>query len=159
VDLRTRGPFDFPDGTLVGSARVIHGDLVRRMRGQYSLLGSKRWRSGDAGEIGALLNVSWQERAWREDQKSTGNPVARSDLIAGRTVAAPNGTSETTSVGTRKRLAATASLVWRRSEFLELYADGNYTEFRTLQDSQQINVLAAPTFVPGSVALFPGTND
>jgi len=159
IDLRTRRPFDFKGRQLVGSARLIHGDLVNESAPQVSMLASNRWKASDSGEFGALVNISRQKRAWREDQKGTGNPLARADLIAGQTVVAPNGTSETTSAGERERNAADIVLQWRPSAALELYAEGSYAEFRTRQDSYQINVSASPTFVAGSPTLFPGTND
>lgn len=162
IDLRTRRPFDFAGHEVVVSGRSTYGDLANRIKPQISLLASNRWQIG-GGEFGALIDLAYQERAWREDQKSTGNPVARNDLVAGRTVVAPNGTSETTSVGKRKRTAGTVMLQWRPSDTLELYAEGSYAEFRTFQDSYQINAFplspASPTFVAGSPTLFPGTND
>ena len=159
IDLRTRRPFDFKGRTLAGSARLIHGDLVDRSQPQFSLLASDRWKTAGSGEFGALIHLAHQKRAWREDQKGTGNPLSRADLIPGQTVIAPNGTSETTSFGDRERNAASLVLQWRPSKALELYAEGNYTEFLTRQDSHQINVTASPTFVAGSPAVFPGTND
>lgn len=159
IDLRTRRPFDFGGREIVASARLVRGDLVRASTPQFSLLASDRWRDAGGGQFGALLNVSLQKRAWREDQKSTSNPAARSDLLAGQTVFAPKGTSETSSVGDRDREAVSAALQWRPSAQLELYADGAYAQFRTLQQSYQINVAASPTFAAGSVSLFPGTQD
>lgn len=159
IDLRTRRPFDFKSREIVGSTRLVYGDLVDRNATQFSALVSNRWKTATAGEFGALVNFSHQDRAFREDQKGTGNPLARTDLFAGRAVVAPNGTSETTSLGNRKRTAANAVLQWRPSANFELYAEGSYTEFQTRQNSYQINVLASPAFVAGSPALFPGTND
>jgi iron complex outermembrane recepter protein len=168
IDLRTRRPFDFPGREGVASVRLIRGDLAASTKGQVSVLASHRWKTAGAGEFGALVNLSVQERAWREDQKGTGNPVARTDLVAGRTVNAPNGTSETTSIGERRRTAGHAMLQWRPSPALDLYAEASYAELRTIQNSHQINVVpraapsdpaAAPVFVPGSVTLFPGSED
>lgn len=159
IDLRTRRPFDFKGREVVGSTRLVHGDLVDRNAVQFSALASNRWKTAASGEFGALLNVTYQDRSFREDQKSSGNPLSRTDLIAGQTVVAPNGTSETTSLGSRKRTAANMVLQWRPSSNLELYAEGSYTEFETRQNSYQLNIQAAPTFVAGSPALFPGTND
>jgi iron complex outermembrane recepter protein len=159
IDLRTHRPFDFNGSEFVGSARLIHGDLAQRDEPQFSLLGSDRWQTDAAGEIGALLNVSYQERAFREDQESEGNPLALTNLLPGQTVIAPNGTSQTTSIGVRKRTAGNLVLQWRPSSSLDLYAEGSYAQFRTMQDSYQINVEASPSFVPGSVTVFPGTDD
>lgn len=164
IDLRTRRPFDFAGREAIVSARLIHGDLVDKTEGQFSLLASNRWKTAGAGEFGALINLSVQRRAFREDQKSTGEPVRPADLAAGR---APNGTSETSSVGERKRTAGHVALQWRPSAAFELYAEASYAELRTLQDSHQINVVPCrpgnpPTcagHIPESVTVFPGTDD
>lgn len=158
IDLRTRRPFDFRGDEVAGSARYIRGDLVRDGKAQYAVLASKRWRGTDGGEFGALVNFSYQERAWREDQKGTSTPLARTDIIPGRTVIASNGTSESASLGLRQRTAGGLVLQWRPAPALELYAEGNYAELKTRQDSYQINVSASPSFVAGSARLFPGTD-
>ena len=159
VDLRTHRPFDFQDRQLLGSVRGIHGDLVDDQEPQFSTLLSDRWQTESLGEFGALVNFAYQRRAWREDQKSTGNPIARSNIIPGQTVIVPNGTSETTSLGHRERTAGSLVLQWRPSDSLEFYAEGNYAEFKTIQNSYQINVTPSSIFVAGSPRLFPGTND
>lgn len=159
IDLKTRRPFDFDGRQIVASGRVIHGDLVNEERPQFSTLLSDRWQTGWAGEFGALVNFSYQQRAWREDQKSAGNPISRTDLLPGQTVIAPNGTTETASAGQRERTAGSLILQWRPSDALEFYAEGGYAEFNTQQDSYQINVMAAPGFAAGSPALFPDSHD
>ncbi len=159
IDLRTHRPFDFAGRQLFGSARVIHGDLADMQRPQFSTLLSDRWKTEDFGEFGALMNFTYQERAYREDQKSAGNPTVNNNIIAGQSVIVPNGTSETSSLGQRNRMASNLTLQWRPSDNLELYAEGNYAEFKTIQNSNQINVSPSSTFVPGSPKLFPNTND
>lgn len=159
IDLRTRQPFDFAGDATVLAVRGIRGDLAERGAGQFSALVSRRLRLGAAGEFGALVNLALQDRAWREDQKSAGNPLLRTDLVAGTTVRAPNGTSETVSAGMRHRSTASVLLQWRPSDALELNAQAHVARLRTVQDSQQINVTAGTGFVPGSVSLFPGTSD
>lgn len=156
VDLRTRRPFDFSAPALAATARAVHGDLVGASAPQFSVLGTQRWKLG-GGEFGALLSLSSQRRSWREDQKSSGNPVLRNDLVPGQAVIAPNGTTESASMGRRQREAANFALQWRPQPELELYAEGSYAQFKTLQDTYQANASASATFVPGSVALFPGT--
>jgi TonB-dependent receptor len=159
VDLRTHRPFDFEDRQLLGTVRGIYGDLVDKQEPQFSTLLSDRWRTESFGEFGALVNFAYQRRAWREDQKSAGTPVARNNVIPGQAVIVPNGTSETSSLGHRERTAGSLVLQWRPSDTLELYAEGNYAEFKTIQDSYQINVTPSSTFVAGSPRLFPGTSD
>jgi len=166
VDLRTRRPFDFTTGQFATSARWIYGDLGERTAPQVGALASQRWALAGAGEFGALLSVSLQRRAWREDQKSTGTPALRADIAPGATVA--TSTSETTSVGTRRRSAASAVLQWRPAPDRELYAEAAYQEFITRQDSHQINASAPrapdvegapPVFEPSSVTFFPGSTE
>jgi len=159
IDLRTRRPFDFKGREVVASTRLIYNDLVDRSATQFSTLVSNRWKLDSSGEFGALVNVAFQDRSFREDQKSSGNPLTRTDLMAGQATVVPNGTTETSSLGSRKRSSANVVLQWRPSANLELYAEGNYAQFETRQNSYQMNVLASPTFAPGSPALFPGTND
>lgn len=159
VDLRTRRPFDFNGAATAGTVRHIRGDLVRDGEFQYSLLASKRWRQAGSGEFGALVNFSHQERAWREDQKSVGNPLARNDIVAGQTVFARNGTSESASQGLRERTAGGIVLQWRPNERLELYAEGHLAELKTRQDTYQLNLTASSTFVPGSAEMFAGSSD
>ncbi len=159
IDLHSWRPLDFGGHAGVLALRAIHGDLARATRPQFALLASTRGHSAEAGGFGLLVNLSLQRRAFREDLRSTGAPLLRTDLLPGQAVSAPNGTSDTMSVGERRRSAAAAVLQWRPRPALELLAEFNATELRTRQDSHQVNVAAGPTAVPGSVALFPGTAD
>ena len=159
IDLRTRRPFDFGGDANVLAVRAIHGDLASRTSGQASALVSRRAWLGTMGELGVLLNLALQNRSWREDQKSDGNPLVRNDLVPGTSVFAPNGTSETVSAGRRHRTTASLVLQWKPSDLLEVNAEAHIARLKTIQDSQQINVTAGSGFVPGSATLFPGTND
>ncbi|GAB6043424.1 TonB-dependent receptor [Endothiovibrio diazotrophicus] len=158
IDLRTYRPFDFAGRRLAVTAGAIHGDLADETRGRLSLLASDRWRTR-AGEVGALLSLSTQQRPWREDQKSTGAPTPRDDLIAGRTLLVPNGSSETTSRGLRERNALDLVLQWRPNDALELYAEATGGELRTDQDSYQLNASTSSTFLIDSLARFPASDD
>ena len=171
VDLRTRRPFDFRGHTLALTARHLHGDLVGKGAGQFSLLYGGRGKLG-AGEAAMLLNVVLQDRMFREDQKGTGTPMrcsarattgCRLDLVPGQDTVVPGNTSETVSSGRRRRSGATLMLGWRPAPSLDLYAEGHYAELKTRQDSQQVNAGpnfgAGSGFDPASVVLFPGTQD
>jgi iron complex outermembrane recepter protein len=171
VDLRTRRPFDFRDPALTLAARLLHGDLVDEQAGQFSLLYGSRIPMG-AGQAAVLVNLVAHDRAWREDQKGTGTPMLCSaantrgctvDLVPGEETVVPGSTSESTSLGTRRRQAASLMLGWRPSTAVDLYAEAHYAELRTRQDTFQFN--AGPDFTrgsgfdPDSVVLFPGTQD
>jgi iron complex outermembrane receptor protein len=155
VDVRTRRPFDFPHSELSGSVRSIYGDLVKKSEPQYSMLASSRWNTEALGQVGLLFNAANQKRAWREDQKSAGAPF----VPVGQTFVAPNGITESISVGQRERKSASVVLEWTPQESLQLYAEAHYAEFLTKQDTYQIYGNAPTNFVTGSPVLFPGTND
>jgi TonB-dependent receptor len=161
IDLRTHRPFDFSGPTAIGTARLMHAGLAQQTKPQASFLGADRWAVPGAGEVGVMLDVSYQARAFREDQKSEGNPLYTADVVPGQTILVPNGTSETTSMGTRTREAGDLMVQWRPSPSLEIRLQQELAQLRTLQDSYQINVTvpSAFTFVPGTPVLFPGTND
>lgn len=172
VDLRTRRPFDFRKPTLALSARYLHGDLVDKGAGQFSLLYGGR-TAVPAGEAAVLVNLVLQDRAYREDQKGTGAPtpcsaraappqVCRLDLVPGEDTVVPSSSSESTSFGRRRRSAASVMLGWQPSPAWDLYAEAHFAELHTRQDTQQVNI--GPNFAPGSfdptsVSLFAGTHD
>jgi len=169
IDARTWHPFDLAGRQLVLSARAIHGDLVDKTGGQASVLLSDRWKIDSAGEFGALLSLSVQRRQWREDQKSTGAPVKRSyDPATGAipastdatlpTLLAPSSTTESTSLGRRDRSAGSLALQWRPSPEWLLCAEGHAAEFKTRQDTYQINVFTSSAAGSGAT-LFDGTNN
>src|SRR6185369_14561570 len=87
----------------------------------------------------------------------------RFDLVPGMDTVVPNGTSETTSVGRRRRHAASLMLGWRPEAAWDLYLEAHHAELKTRQDSLQVNAgpnfAAGSGFDPASVVLAPGTQD
>lgn len=158
INLRTRQPFDVAGDQAVASLRLLNGDLVEKARAQVSGLVIRRWRGSD-GDWGLLLNLQLQQRAFREDNKSSGPPTARTDLLPGQTVYAPSAASETLSQGVRTRRAGSLVLGWRPAEHLQLQFEAHWAALRTRQDSRQINAVASSQAEPGSLQLFPGTQD
>jgi len=157
VDLRTRRPFDFDGRQLLGSARVIHGDLVDDEKPQFSTLLSDRWHTENFGEFGALFNAAYQQRAWREDQNSFGNPTAIN--LNGQTAVAPNGAINTVTRGQRERIGGSMILQWRPNEKWDLYAEAHHAQFKTWQDGYQLFMNPSGRFNAAGVSLFPGSSD
>lgn len=155
VNLRTRRPFDFVGGQAIASVRELRGDLVDQGKTQYSMLLSNRWKAAGFGEFGALLSVAVQDRAFREDLKSIGNPVVRS--VGGQTVIAPNGTLEAASFGTRKRRGGDLALQWHPNSALDLYAEANYSELTTIQNQYYLQASAPAT--ASAATTIRGTQD
>jgi hypothetical protein len=81
--LRTRRPLDFKGLTVAGNIRGIYSDLAKELTPAVSGLIADRWDTG-AGEIGALVSVSYQERKFRSDLISTGTRPAAPRSCRGR---------------------------------------------------------------------------
>lgn len=170
INLRLRKPFDAPGLQIAGQARGTYYDLVGKFQPAVSGLVSDRWNTG-IGEIGALISVSYQKTAFRNDTDATGNATARTDLVdvnkngvlgeAADTVFIPAGTNNSYSAGSRERIGVNGSLQWRPAPNLELYADGFYSHYNIKQDylilSAGLNGQTAQTV--GPIALFPGSNN
>jgi TonB-dependent receptor len=167
IDIRFRKPFDFKGLEVDAMYRIVNGSLVRESKPQYNLLVSDRWKAG-GGEMGVLVNVSYQLRPLREDQAMIGNPtpydilstgaiVAHSSANTGsQTISVPNGDYQVSIIGFRRREGVNAVLQWKPNPRLEFDLEGNYHEFLTHQDQYGFSqVLGQLT----SVTLWPGTND
>lgn len=157
VNLRTLRPFDFTGRRIAGSARAIYGDLAGTVRPQATLLLADRWRFDGGVELGAVGSFALQERPFREDQKSAGAPKRDDSVLPGVTYS--NGTSESASAGTRRRLGGSLIVESRLSDAARVYAEAGYAELRTRQDTYQMNVSAPGTFEADSPRLFAGTQD
>lgn len=171
VDLRTRHPFDFRQPALAATARYLHGDLAGKGAGQLSVLLGGRAPAG-VGEVAGLVNLVLQDRAYREDLKGSGAPMlcsarassgCRLDLAPGQDSVVSSSTSESTSLGRRRRGLATVMLGWRPSAAVDLYAEAHLAELSTRQQTQQVNVgpnfAAGSGFDPASVTFFAGSHD
>jgi iron complex outermembrane receptor protein len=159
VDLRTRRPLDLKGFTASGSLRATYADSVEKATPSGSLLIADKWDTG-IGEIGLLGSVTYQDRKYRQDIDSTGAPTPRNDMIAGQTVFAPNGNNQVLVIGKRQRIGGNVALQWRPSPTLEFTLDGQYQRFETTQQQYNANTATAGSaVVPGSVTLFPGTQD
>ncbi|MBT0961756.1 TonB-dependent receptor [Denitromonas iodatirespirans] len=161
IDLRTHRPFDFAGHKVSVTAQGLHGDLAEQVGPKLSVLLSDRWQSAGWGEFGVLLNVFQQKRYYREDKKDTGAPLARTDIVPVRTVFVNGGTSEYVNLGDREHSGGNLVMQWRPVDNLELYAEASYFDFKTTEDTHQLNVVVdgSTSFVPGSAVLFPGTDD
>jgi iron complex outermembrane recepter protein len=150
IDLRTRRPLDFKGFTLSGTAKGNYSDLVDAVTPSISGLIADRWDTG-IGEVGALLNVSYQQRKFRADLISTGTPATSTTIIPGEEVNAPNGAYNVTPIGDRKRLGIDGMLQWKPSADLEVYLEGHFAKFINLNDNYGGSVgLGGLTAEPGA---------
>ncbi len=71
IDIRTHRPFNFDDRKIVFAARGIHQDAAEKTDPNISLLASNRWEVG-GGEFGALVNISYAETHYRDQNTTAG---------------------------------------------------------------------------------------
>lgn len=149
VDLRTRHPFDFVGREVVVRAGAMRGDLADDTTPLFSLLASDRGDTG-IGEMGVLLNVGYQKRAYREEYVESGTTT-----VGG--VSLPSAWTLTVNEGERTRFGASIILQWRPTEQSEFYAEAHHSQFKTIETADQIFVtnIGAAT----NIVLFPGTSD
>ncbi len=159
VDVRTRRPLDQAGLVVSASARARYSDLADEVKPLVSALVSNSWAVGD-GEFGILLSGAYQERAFATDIVNIGAPAARTDILAGETLAAPNGSYQPAIKGLRTRIGLDGMVQYKPTPELEFYGQASYQDFKSIQDQYGLNI---PTngraAVPGSVTLFDGTND
>ncbi len=72
IDIQTHRPFNFDGSKIVVAGRAIYADQADNVDPNLSALLSNRWDLGDAGEFGALINVSYAETNYRDDTITAG---------------------------------------------------------------------------------------
>lgn len=136
VNLRTRMPFDAPGRVFSVSGSLTRYDLAKDNGASLSGLLSDRWNTG-IGEIGLLVNASWQTTAFREDAVQI-EPYYYHGTLPGpsgvdvqptpvpgfenQNVQVPSGGGFNIGAGNRKRFSAAAALQWKPAPNLEIYA-------------------------------------
>ncbi|HEX7764750.1 MAG TPA: TonB-dependent receptor [Cellvibrio sp.] len=66
IDIKTHRPFNFDGSKVVMAARGIYQSTSEKTDPNVSMLASNRWSSG-AGEFGALINLSYAETNYRDE--------------------------------------------------------------------------------------------
>jgi TonB-dependent receptor len=157
IDVRLRRPFDFKGLEAVASVRGIYGDLIDEMKFQYSALVSNRFKIG-RGELGVLVNATFQERSWRQDTLDVATPTMVIDMGGAiGTVLAPASTYEVVQQGKRKRSGVNAVVQYAPFKGLELYAEGSFSRLETENDSYGTTFAVNGANVDASsIVLYPG---
>ncbi|WP_294332881.1 TonB-dependent receptor [uncultured Sphingomonas sp.] len=136
IDLRTRMPFDASGRILSATIAGTRYDLAKKNGWNVSGLYSNRWQTG-IGEIGFLVNASYQKSAFRQDldqvepylwhgpnPTADGSPVQPS-LVPGYTtqnVQVQKGGGFNVAQGDRRRTSVSAALQWKPADNIEIYA-------------------------------------
>ncbi|WP_202796034.1 TonB-dependent receptor [Opitutus terrae] len=75
VDVRTHRPFDFEGRRVALAARGIYQEQRDKIGPNYSALFSNRWKTANGGEVGALVNISYAETPYRDQNVTAGAQV------------------------------------------------------------------------------------
>ncbi|MBL4828073.1 MAG: TonB-dependent receptor, partial [Spongiibacteraceae bacterium] len=124
INLRTRQPFDFEGLKISGSVGANHYDFIDKTKPTVSGLISNRWQVGE-GELGVLLNLSYQEGGFRTDTITVEPFWERNDIpgFEGQTVNVPSGGGISSRFGERERRGIAAALQYSHNDNLEFYAN------------------------------------
>jgi TonB-dependent receptor len=154
VNVRSRRPFDFKGFELNGSFWELH---PRQARGWYpngNVMVTDRWKLGDEGEIGALLNFSYTRLHYLDSISSNAYFVAPFDSGT----RSPDWPYIEYDEATRTRPSLNGAVQWRPNSDLEFYVEGLWQGFRhEIQDRHfEQPIWGGQTYT--NIVTQPGTN-
>lgn len=159
VNVRSRRPFDFEGLAINGSLNGTYADQSGSIDYNGNLLVSNRWETG-AGEIGALVNVSYTQLNYLDSARfnsgfiGTANP-GQSTAGAFRF---PDAVGIFYGEGKRWRPSINAALQWKPTPELEFYAEGLFQGFRREVTDRRLFVPLFGDTRFTNVVLQPGGN-
>lgn len=158
VNVRSRKPFDFSGFQIAGSAWGQYAKRDDSVTPNGNLLITDRWETG-IGEIGALINVSYQQLRYLDSTRSNTDFVANPGIgPGGSAVLFPDIQRVGFAQGDRKRPSVNGALQWRPADGLELYAEGIWQGFRNKVQDRELSVPLYGAESYQNVVLQPGTN-
>ncbi|WP_343626372.1 TonB-dependent receptor [Roseateles puraquae] len=132
IDLRTRKPFDFAGAKFAATLKDTYADLARKSKPEGSVLASNRWQLGGGQQLGALVSLAKQKRAYRADTQELGAPAQLAD---GSGIYAPTGVWNAYELGSRDRTGVTAAVQYRPNADTEYALDLHHTRLKTKTDT------------------------
>jgi len=75
IDIHTQRPFHFDGSKTVLNGRMIYADQPDKWNPTVSALFSNTWETGNGGEFGALINLSYTETDYRDESITAGAMV------------------------------------------------------------------------------------
>ncbi len=167
IDVRLRRPFDFDDGfTIAGGLRAVNAEKADSTDPIGSVTVNNNWQT-DAGEFGAMLSVSYQDRGFMDQVNFNTAPFAV-DITDPRS-ATPANPDEPTLIpnvigqyfrfGDRNRTSVNGAFQWAPNDNSQYYAELFHIGYE--QDSQLNFWVPIPSWGghAGYVSEYkPGTN-
>ncbi len=139
IDMETLRPLDLKDRVFSIFSRGEYGDSIDKTG--YTLGGQfgNTWDLGDAGEFGAIFDVSYYDQKLRQDEQRPLLDLQDVDLDNDGTISddetdliVPKNSSSTTNAEDRRRLALHTMLQWApASGGGNFYVDLTYTRFQS----------------------------
>jgi TonB-dependent receptor len=158
VNVRSRKPFDFKGFEVAGSLWGQYKKRSNKADPNGNLLVTDRWDTG-AGEIGALVNVSFTRLRYQDPVRSNTDFIANQPIgTGGATVLFPDIQRIGYGEGDRKRPSVNGALQWRPAEGVELYAEGLWQGFRSKVSDRELSVPLYGASSYQDIVLRPGTN-
>jgi TonB-dependent receptor len=118
IDLRTAMPFDYP-----GTRALMSFGFSRTKSGQtgstspqISGLYTTQWDT-DFGKVGVLVDIATNRSTYSQDFLELAPYYARTDVVQGKTVRAPNGVSWGSTLGNMERKGFYGALQWRKNDW------------------------------------------
>ena len=132
VNVRSRRPFEFDGFEVFGALNGIHTDQAQELDWNGNILVSNRWDTG-IGEIGLLVNAAYTRIRFLDStrEQSLVAGVAQPDQTTQPEFRFPDAQAVFYGGGLRWRPSATATLQWKPTPELEIYADGLFQGFRS----------------------------
>lgn len=159
VDLNIARPFDFRKPTVSVSAQGSYNDLSRKVTPRISTLATT---TNDAGTLGVLMSVAYEERRIREEGANItrwtyggfNGGFSPASTLPGRTIAQINDANPETALFhpripglvsydiNQKRLGAAASLQMRPAESTLISIDGLYSRLDGTRREAQLQAIS-----------------
>jgi TonB-dependent receptor len=141
INVRSRRPFDFKGFEINGSFWELHARQSKDWSPNGNIMVTDRWKLGDEGEIGALLNFSYTRLHYLDSIISNAYFVAPLDLLANGTPPPPGVPADVHyrlpdwpyieyDEATRTRPSLNGAIQWRPNSDLEVYVEGLWQGFR-----------------------------
>jgi TonB-dependent receptor len=154
INVRSRRPFDFKGFELDGSVWTLHPRQAHGWNPNGNILVTDRWRVGDEGEIGALLNFSYTRLHYLD------SIISNADFVApfADGTRSPDWPYIEYDEATRTRPSLNGAVQWRVNSDLEFYVEGLWQGFRhQIQDRHFEQPLwGGQTYT--NIVTQPGTN-
>ena len=172
VNVRSRKPFDFDGFQIAGSGWAQYSKRADVVTPNGNVLLTDRWDTG-IGEIGALVNFSYQQLTYLDSNRSNTDFVANPGIgPGGQQLLFPDIQRVTYGQGQRTRPSINGALQWRPMDGLELYAEGLWQGFRNKVQDRELSIplygvdvndpINVPFGVPttySNIVLQPGTTN